>query len=478
MLLLLLLALISLLNLNYANQFKIDERLPRVLKTFEHLQDDECLQTRPIFSYHNITRFNWTRDDLKDFHNSHHVKKFIHEHYHKSPGWSKPVVFAVVGDERYTQFIEILMESLQSVNVLPQDLLVACLTTACNEKLTSMSIRNIYYPEPDTCRTLPHDRYEIHKRTRCIVSSIKYQFVLDLLKFNYNVFFLDLDIFVHKFPLPLTIIDRNELYVQYDAWKELNFGCFFIQSNTKTIQSFEETLSLFFWKMENDQRLFTKMIFKNYKYSLLPSKQYYAHHYANINGSEEINNIILTHMTCVEGGYNKALFSRELYGPPSIPSFYHPCYKTVSITYQANYSAEELIGLLMIAVKVCQAYGNRRLRVVGWDYSQGGTFKALYNVDLLFQSQNITMVESRYWENMNRFYPDYEVSRYEWKMVEEMVDESKLPVTSVADIIVEVMDKTLLSKADITDYRPFLCDLPQRYRNVFSCARTCSDYHL
>eukprot|EP01040_Poterioochromonas_malhamensis_P014347 gene14347-15874_t len=454
------------------------------MNTFEQLQDNECYHTRPIFTYYNTvnqSRFNWTRDDLKDFRNSHQIKKFIHEHYHHSPAWSKPIVFAVVGDEKYTQFVEILLESLQNLNILPQDLMVACLTSVCSEKLTSMRIRNIYYNESDTCRTLPQDRREPHKRDRCRLSSIKYQFVIDLLRFHYNVFFLDLDIFIHKFPLPLTVSQDIELYVQYDEPEELNFGCFFIQSNTKTIQSFEESLSLFLLHMEHDQRLFTKMVFKNYKYSLFPTKQYYAFHYGPVNsiqleGSQEIENLILTHMTCIEGAQNKALFSRELYGPPFIPSFYHPCYKTVSITYHANYSTEELAGLLMIAVKLCQAYGNRRLRLLGWDYRQGWAYKALYNVDSLYQSQNITMVESRYWENVNRFYPDYAVSRYEWKVIEEVVDGSKLPVTSADDISVEVVDKALLTKGEITDYRTFLCNLPPRWRHAYSCLRTCTDY--
>eukprot|EP01040_Poterioochromonas_malhamensis_P001658 gene1659-1755_t len=455
------------------------------MNTLNHLKDDECSHSRPVFNYYNtanMTRFNWTRDDFKDFRNSRYVEKFIVEHYHHSPAWSKPVVFAAVGDEKYTQFIENLLESLQSVNILPQDLMVACLTRACSEKLTSMGIRNIYYAEPDDCRTLPHDHRELHKRDRCIVSSIKFQFVLDLLQINYNVFFLDLDIYIHKFPLPFSVIDSNELYVQYDLPNELNFGCFFIQSNVKTIQSFKEALKLLLTYLENDQAIFTKMVFKNYKYTLFPTKQYYAHHYGpecniTLNGTQEIDNVVLTHMTCIEGAQNKALFGRELYGPPSIPSFYHPCYKTVSITYHADYSAEELAGLLMIAVKVCQAYGNRRLRVLGWDYSQGGIYKALYHVDGLFQSQNITMVESRYWENVNRFYPDYQVSRYEWKVVEALADGSKLPVTSADDINVEVMDKALLLHVDISDFRRYLCNLPERFRHVYSCIRTCFDFH-
>lgn len=195
-----------------------------MMNTFNHLKDDECLHTRPNYnSYYTAekTRFNWTLNDLKEFHNSHHVEKFIREHYHHSPGWSKPVVFAAVGDEKYIQFIEILLESFQSVNIFPRDLIVACLTPVCSEKLTSMSIRNIYYSEPDTCRTLPPNRREIHKRDRCIVSSAKFQFVLDLLRFNYNVFFLDLDIYIHKFPLPLTVMESNELYSMFNMMMQI-----------------------------------------------------------------------------------------------------------------------------------------------------------------------------------------------------------------------------------------------------------------
>ncbi len=271
--LLICLCLISILSLNHANQLKINERS----------QHDESLHTRPIFTYNNhvnVTRFNWTRDELIFFENSPPLKKFIYEYYHHSLAWSKPLVFAVVSNEKYTQFIEDLIESLQTVkNILPQDLMVACLTHTCSEKLTSMSIRNIYYEEPVRCRNLPFDRRELHKRERCLLSSVKFQFVLDLLRLNYNVFFLDLDVYIHKFPLPLSRTDNSDLYVQFDEPKELNFGCFVIQSNTKTIRSFEISLALFLAYVENDQRLFSKMILTYHTYTLFPTKQYYALHY-------------------------------------------------------------------------------------------------------------------------------------------------------------------------------------------------------
>eukprot|EP01040_Poterioochromonas_malhamensis_P001617 gene1617-1711_t len=454
-------------------------------------QQITCAHTRPVFTYYDIgssdtATYQWRTDNLKDFRNSEQVTHFVQTHYKDSPAWAKPTVFLTVADEKYIQYVETLLESFLTINILPQDFLVACLTSKCSEQLAAKKIRNLYYPEPDACRTMKPDKKEPGKRNRCILSYIKYQSTIDFLNLNINVFFLDLDVFIHKKFLPISIDNHKEIYLQYDIPKnlqEFNFGCYYIQSNNHTLSSFSNTLTRFMKNYENDQFLFNQMIINDHiSYAILPTKQYYAFHFnkeSNIhlnNGYQDIENLILTHMTCIEGAQNKALFGRELYGPPSIPSFYHPCYKTVSITYHADYSAEELAGLLMIAVKVCQAYGNRRLRVLGWDYSQGGIYKALYHVDGLFQSQNITMVESRYWENVNRFYPDYEVSRYEWKVEEEaVVDGSKLPVTSADDINVEVVNKSILKSMSTREFKVFVCNQSKKLRRTYGCLKTCFD---
>jgi hypothetical protein len=427
---------------------------------------------------------------LENFQNSGFLSSFIIKYYRHSNvsveisnPWLNPIVFAVVTDEKFLFQFEVMRETLASFDIMTNDIVVACLSMVCQSKLSSQGIQSIYYECPKECHRRKSDTLG-----SCHLSYAKYTFLTNLLENSLSVFFLDLDVYFKKSPLPQSILDpRTDIYAQFDtsggdSHDELNFGCFLVQSNNVTRRSFRETGEFCLRKRVFDQRAFSDMIpYYKLKSQLFSQKQYYAFHFSpeaniHLNTSKDYEDLVLIHMTCVEGSQLKYLYAREFFGPFPTPSLYSPCQKTVTISYVDTYTSTQLLSLLKLAMSYCR-YFNRKLRLLGWDYHQRGAYKSLFDLNKLHFEKGVELVESNYWENVQRFYPHYHVTAGVLPITEKTLLDpnntiSEHPVIgSSDDLSLLVLNSTLLD--DSSGYGSYLCDAEETFRRRYKCARSC-----
>jgi hypothetical protein len=427
----------------------------------------------------------WGNKHLQYFQNSQYLTDFIKKHYSNSVEWSRPVVFAVIADEKYIHSIEIMLETFSSFHLTQNDVLVLSLSDASSETFSKKGIRSFRYDRFKECSE--HD-------TRCVVSLTKFSSILDLLELSYSVFFLDLDVFLKKFPFPAQVDSSIDLYNQWDQPAlegSFNFGCFFLRSNSKTIQLVKHMKAEYLKNTEEwDQDIWNRFILASpIKYSHFSPKEYFTFEYLDTPevpaSDEDLQNVTLAHITCVEGSLNKFLFGRVFFQSFSTPSFYHPCHTIVTIEWKREYSHDQLVQLIKVAVKTAQILNRSRIRLIGWDYysataRDSKVIKSLYDSDRLFKHWNITLLENRYWENVRSFHPDFNFKTHHLNISSHnLVEVHKYqgsPHEEANDIILTV-DLPVEMSNDNHHYSNLLCGLYNSTRRNW-CLETCSGKHF
>lgn len=434
----------------------------------------------------------WGKEDLKYFKNSPRLTEFIKKHY--SSDWSHPVVFSVIADEKYIHSLEIFLESLLSFHLTQNDLLIVSTSKESTEKLNQKGIRAFSYGNLPQCSDV-----DTSKLTRCIVSLSKYNTIIDVLNASYSIFFFDLDVFFKKFPLPMRLNNSIDVYSQRDSTKvnttyPFNFGCFLVKPSLNTVNLFVKMRDNYLQTRRWDQSIYNEVILQstNTQYEILPLKQYPALHLFSGRKpltSNETNSVILSHTTCVEGALNKLLLGREIFHAYATPLYYHKCHPVITISVKPDYSRQQYLYLMKIAIEASQILHRNRIRLIGWDYLRGQTFngnvnwKSLYDPDQLYFHWNITLVESDYWKHFTQFHPKTLVRSIQLPLTSNYVNELKEYLQSsnnehMDDLIISVDEELLLNMIDDVEERYSMVLCKHYNTTEWSCLRTCSGSHF
>ena len=336
--------------------------------------------------------------------------------------WQYPVLLGTVADEHFIRSVQLFYESMLMQDFESQDLFILCTTFACSKELTKLQI--------------PHYlsyHYDCHDKIKCLISDGKFAAIAYILQLKISFLFVDLDVYFKSFSfeqlhptaqLDIMVQNNRNIWGYHDLY---NFGLFLVRPTDDMIHLFEHLLEVY----RKDTSIWDQKIFNDPFYTMKPTQhqffnesEFYLFGFPEFHSfkSEKIHAI---HMVCIEGEITKLLFALEYFGPFTYPSLYDVSGKkaiktrpevtspktTITIKFKTEYTRDELVGLIGIAVKLWKTFptavqAHTYIRLVGWDYYH--KVLALYNPDILIE-ENISLVESSFWHHvqlyMNKHHP-------------------------------------------------------------------------
>jgi len=389
--------------------------------------------------------------------------------------WNIPIKLCIVADESYISPINIYYQTLLSFGFNSYDIIIFCITIECNHGLKKINIPSEYI-QVNECETVNV------KRIKCLISLGKARVIHTTLSKGFSVFFFDLDIYFKSSPLDNFIPDANyHIYTQNNDDDTANYGCILIRPSALTIAAFED-LEVDALQDVWDQQLMNNQLHKHN----VPFAYFNKNHYYLFLHRIEIfpTTMNLVHMICVEGPLNKMLIGRQRGGPFHTPFLYkHDKVIAIHVDYnnperKTMFSHNQLVGMIRRLVEIAK-FTNRYIRLKGWKYFE--PVKSLFDVDLL-NTNNITLVEGRYWENFIHFHNGFNVTSSNYIInVQQDYDyffkayTDNLIDNNLAEIFL-TFSTTFLDSSYDTNYEQYLC----KYYDDFSvgCTKTCSGNHF
>lgn len=380
--------------------------------------------------------------------------------------WQAPILFGAIADEKYLLEVDLFYQALLSFGYTKYDILLVCASELCSEVLQKKGIYHVVFIDLG-CG---------HGEVRCLIGDAKNAAVYFLLQYNISVFFFDLDVYLKKSPLSLVPKDEFLMYIQDNveqvAYNRLNFGVFLTRAHPDTIKLFATLIQKIRTTHRWDQDLFNAYVLEYHvAHQLLPRAQYFAFEADFPNF--DINNMVLTHMICVEGSKNKLIIGKTLFGPYSTPHEYRPQQRTLTYVYDHRGIVElQLeIGMLIDMIKQTQ----RLLRVVYPRYGEG---LSLFDADALFRV-NVTLVEPNFWKNVHFFNPNFtqtetKMQVYNYKDAMKVIQSNNdSSIRNVHDLIVEFKEVFRIDPFPWPNNPNYVCARLARKKNGYSCMATC-----
>ena len=375
------------------------------------------------------------------------------------------MLISAIADEKYLYSAQMFVESLLQSGFGLEDILLLCTNEVCAEKLTELNINSYVV-----------SRKECENNLRCLISDGKTSLILQILKKGYALFFFDLDVYI-KSPIlqGLNVSDTIDMYVQNNndyryEYDLLNYGMFLLRPSLKNIYFFNNVSAMYRETKKWDQWIFNKVVDDlKHPYAFLPDKEYYLH---TSNKPQEIRAV---HLICVEGSQTKMFLGRELYGPFLTPSYYSNR-KTLTAQYNPSMAFEDLVGMINLLLRLAKLT-KRWIRVVGFNH---GNSISIYDADKLFNDDKISIVEQKYWNNVNYFNSSHNVTSDTIPIPDidsfASILTNRSFIDSAFDDIVLQINQPLLRVLFDSKYNPYVCKFWNKGR--YQCLESCQGNHF
>jgi hypothetical protein len=404
---------------------------------------------RPAYSLDKVENSAFMRSLTKDY----------------PPSWKAPTLISAIADEKYLYSAQMFVESLLEIGFGRQDILLLCTNEICSHRLNELNINSYVVA-----------RKECENNLRCLISDGKTSLILQILNKGYAVFFFDLDVYI-KAPIlqGLTVQDNIDIYVQNNndykyPYDLLNYGMFLVRPSLSNIYFFNNISAMYRETKKWDQWIFNKVVEDlKHPYAFLPDQEYYLH------TSNKPQNIKAVHLICVEGSQTKMFLGRELYGPFLTPSYYSKK-KTLTAQYSASMAFEDLVGMINMLLRLAKLTG-RWIRVVGFNH---GNSISIFDADKLFNDDQISLVEQKYWDHVKHFNPTHNITSNSIAIpnIDSFMSllTNRSFIESDYDDITLQIDQPLLRVLNDGKYNSYICKFWNKGR--YQCLESCQGNHF